>query len=229
MLAGSSGQSNLAAAWYRHGEIAKGRRSNEMKKLTAKRLDFEEQALPYLENLYRTALYVATDVVDARDVVLKSFAKAYRFWYKRECNPDCQQWLFKIMVNALRNNKMPLFDQEAIRTNGEEIEGFLIHARSVHLESTDDLDRVDYSTLSKIAVKETIKKLPADIRLIIVLSLLNSFSYRQISEIADISLNSVRARMQLGRKLMEMSLVENAVYAGAGEVSAAKVRSRRAN
>ena len=199
-----------------------------MKKHTAKRLDFEAQALPYLENLYRTALYVAANVADASEMVLESFTKAYRFWYKRESNPDCKLWLFKIMVTALRDSKDSPFIIETATSNADLFEDSLVHERSVHLESTGDANRALYSPLSKVAVKKSIQKLPADIRLITVLSLMDDFSYREIAEILGISLISVKARMLEGRKLMERSLVENIMIVDVCDMSAVSVRSRRA-
>jgi RNA polymerase sigma-70 factor (ECF subfamily) len=68
-----------------------------------KKLDFKAQALPQIDNLYRTALYVSDDESKAYDLVQESFVKAYHSWPEGQISPNPRVWLFRIMTNVLIN------------------------------------------------------------------------------------------------------------------------------
>src|SRR5689334_24461253 len=62
--------------------------------------DFEREALPWLDDVYRFALSLARDECDAEDVVQDTFLRAYRSWHTYVPGTDCRRWLFTICRNA---------------------------------------------------------------------------------------------------------------------------------
>lgn len=65
--------------------VVKGGSVTDRKKSDAvKRKEFEAEALPHMDALYRTALRLAKNQSDAEDLVQEAYAKAYRFWDKFE-------------------------------------------------------------------------------------------------------------------------------------------------
>ena len=63
-------------------------------------LRFEQEALPWLDDVYRFALSMTRDEADADDVVQETFLRAYRSWHTYAEGSDCRKWLFTICRNV---------------------------------------------------------------------------------------------------------------------------------
>src|SRR6185437_3573001 len=61
---------------------------------------FEAEALPWLDDVYRFALSLTHDPVDAEDVVQDTFLRAYKSWHTYVPGSDCRRWLFTICRNV---------------------------------------------------------------------------------------------------------------------------------
>jgi len=62
--------------------------------------EFEREALPWLDDVYRFALSLTRDSVDAEDVVQDTFLRAYKSWHTYVPGSDCRRWLFTICRNV---------------------------------------------------------------------------------------------------------------------------------
>ena len=177
-----------------------------MTQCTGKKDLFEEQALPQLEDIYHTASYMLDDQFAVRDLVRASFVKAYRLWYDCSNNANCRVWLFKSMTNILRN-KYWSYPGFVITPNGHgKTAGYQAYSQWALRYESDKPYQAFFSRISEDKVKQAIKSLPRDIRLLVVLSLLEEFSYQEIVEIADIKLETVKSGLFQGRKLIQKEL-----------------------
>src|SRR5690242_2778499 len=61
---------------------------------------FEREALPWIDDVYRFALSLTHDAVDAEDVVQDTFLRAYKSWHTYVPGSDCRRWLFTICRNV---------------------------------------------------------------------------------------------------------------------------------
>jgi RNA polymerase sigma-70 factor (ECF subfamily) len=178
-----------------------------MKQNIARRMGFEAYALPQLEGLYRTALYVLDNESDAQDLISTSFARAYYSWLKYQAGPNCRVWLFRIMANALINRYRPSLSLSAAIDGADEIDGHLVYSRMLNQEPTEIPEQIPTSAISNHDVKKTIGNLPDGCRLITVLSLLEGFSYDEIADITGLHVETVRSRLYQGRQLIRESLL----------------------
>jgi RNA polymerase sigma-70 factor (ECF subfamily) len=192
-----------------------------------KKLDFKAQALPQIDNLYRTALYVSDDESKAYDLVQESFVKAYHSWPEGQISPNPRVWLFRIMTNVLINKYRSSSSLSAAENGADEFDGYLMYSRWINKQPVDDGDQVSFSAISENQVKKAIGGLPEDLRLIVVLSLLEGFSYQEIADIAGINMETVRSRLHQGRKLIQRELFDHVVCAGKNDMPADRVRSTR--
>jgi RNA polymerase sigma-70 factor (ECF subfamily) len=197
-----------------------------MKKNTANGKDFEARVLPELKDLYCTALYVLDNESDAQDLVQESFARAYRSWHKSQINQNCRVWLFGIMGKILINRYRSSCGVPVEVTDADDIDGYLIHSRSGNRQPIDYSEQVPFSTISIDDVKNAIRNLPDNFRLIVVLSLLEDFSYQEIADIAGINLETVRSRLYHGRKLMQREICDHVACESSCSMTADRVRSR---
>ncbi len=179
----------------------------------AKRKEFEAEALPHMDALYRTALRLAKNQSDAEDLVQEAFAKAYRFWDKFELGSNCRAWLFKIMTNIFINEYRSK-SRSPLQANIDDIDDNYLYGQLASSEMTENPEQTLFSKLFDDDVKKAIENLPDDFRLVAVLSFLEGFSYQEIAEIADLQLGTVKSRLHRGRKLLQKQLFDYAVKNG---------------
>lgn len=179
----------------------------------AKRKEFEAEALPHMDALYRTALRLAKNKNDAEDLVQEAFAKAYRFWDKFELGSNCRAWLFKIMTNIFINEYRSK-SRSPLQANIDDIDDNYLYGQLASSEMTENPEQTLFSKLFDDDVKKAIENLPDDFRLVAVLSFLEGFSYQEIAEIADLQLGTVKSRLHRGRKLLQKQLFDYAVKNG---------------
>ncbi len=178
-----------------------------------KRKEFEAEALPHMDALYRTALRLAKNRNDAEDLVQEAFAKAYRFWDKFELGSNCRAWLFKIMTNIFINEYRSK-SRSPLQANIDDIDDNYLYGQLAGSEMTENPEQTLFSKLFDDDVKKAIENLPDDFRLVAVLSFLEGFSYQEIAEIADLQLGTVKSRLHRGRKLLQKQLFDYAVKNG---------------
>jgi len=177
-----------------------------MRQNMAIRADFEAHALPQVDDLYGTALYMLDSESEAQDIVKVSIARAYHAWLRLDARPDCRVWLFTIMAHALINRQRPSPSLSKATNYSEDSTGYPALGRPAEQVPVVDLDRVPPSAISVEDIATAIGDLPDECRLIVVLSLLQGFSYREIADITDTTYEAVRARLHQGRRLMRREL-----------------------
>jgi len=178
-----------------------------------KRKEFEIQALPHMDALYRTALRMTNNQNDAEDLVQEAYVKAYRFWDRFESGSNCRAWLFKIMTNIFINDyrsksRLPM------SVNVDEIDDSFLYGQLAAIKPGENPEKELFAKIMDDDVKKAIEELPDDFRLVVVLSFLEGFSYQEIAEIADLQLGTVKSRLHRGRKLLQKVLYEYAVKNG---------------
>src|SRR5215212_9927445 len=66
---------------------------------------FENEALPWIDDVYRFALSLTRDEADADDVVQDTFLRAFRSWHTYLPGSDCRRWLFTICRNVFLRSR----------------------------------------------------------------------------------------------------------------------------
>src|SRR5580765_2812828 len=71
---------------------------------------FDAEALPHLDALYRVALRLTGDAAGAEDLVQDTMLKAYRSWRQYRPGTNAKGWLLTILrntfINAFRRRKL---------------------------------------------------------------------------------------------------------------------------
>ena len=176
---------------------------------------FEEQAMPHTDAMYRTALRMTRNTLDAEDLVQEAMLKAYRFFHRYEQGTNIRAWLFKIMTN-LYINRYRKKSRAPHEVSIDEMEDFALF-KQMTTDGSYDPDRPDDSVFSELfadKVKEEIDRLPDEFRTVAVLSILESFSYQEIADIAGLQLGTVKSRLFRGRRILQSRLAEHARQAG---------------
>ncbi len=76
--------------------------------------DFEAEAMPHLNELYRTALKFTKNQTEAEDLIQEVFLQAWKSFRCYELRTNCRAWLHKILSNKLKR----FYSNKGIRHNG---------------------------------------------------------------------------------------------------------------
>ena len=81
-----------------------------------KQAQFEQEALPHLDAVYRFALRLTGSPADAEDLVQETFLRAYKSWDHYTPGTAAKSWLFTICRNAFLRQRQQIgrsFEQGA--------------------------------------------------------------------------------------------------------------------
>ncbi|MEP9411543.1 MAG: sigma-70 family RNA polymerase sigma factor [Candidatus Brocadia sp.] len=186
-----------------------------MREENNRRKEFEEIAMAHIDSLYNMALRLVFNKEEAEDLVQETYLKAYRFFDTFQKGTNIKAWLFKILRNTFINKyrrtaNMPgevfLEDIESVNTN------MAYEQEAKTGEGIDTLESkyTDLGSLLDDDVKRAIDSLPIEYREAILFSDVEELSYKDISEITNVPIGTVKSRLNRARKLLQKSLWEYA-------------------
>jgi RNA polymerase sigma-70 factor (ECF subfamily) len=185
-----------------------------MTEATGAKLDrdaqFEAEALPWLDDVYRFALSLTRDPADADDVVQEAFLRAYRSWHTFQPGSDARRWLFTITRNVyLRSRERERHHVELEDGDTEALNAFV--QPDVARDGADQLlSRIDLAP----ALNKAIDDLQEPFRSAVVLVDVQDMSYEEASEILGVPIGTVRSRLFRGRRILQERLATYARDAG---------------
>ena len=173
---------------------------------------FTADAMQYAPQLFSTALRMTRNRSDAEDLVQETYIKGWRSFHTFQEGTNLRAWLFRIMTNTYIN-KYNAQKRKGTEVELDDVEELFLYKR---------LGSIDQSQLSSSAedqmlelfsddeVKNALEELPEDFRMPVLLSDVDGFSYKEISEMLEIPIGTVMSRLHRGRKAMQKMLYEYA-------------------
>lgn len=198
-----------------------------MKPKTAKREAFDQLALPQLENLSRTALWVVGSEAEARNLVQESFVSAYYAWLDGRLGSDVRIGLFKILCSALKDRDRSSSTRAAGVDDRDAIDRQSARSEPMNLRPIDESGKKPCLTVSGEELRSAIQRVPGESRLTVVLSMAEGFSYQEIADITGVQIEAARARLHQGRRLLQRELLGYAVCEGDTSMTIGGVRRSR--
>ena len=171
---------------------------------------FEEQALPFMDQLYAAALRMTRNPSDAQDLVQETFVKAFAAWNQFHQGTNLKAWLYRILTNTFINNyrkkqrepfQSPIEDLEDWQLGGAESTTARA-ARSAEAEAIDHLPDSD--------VKNALQSIPEDFRMAVYFADVEGFSNQEIADIMKTPIGTVMSRLHRGRRLLRDLLTDYA-------------------
>jgi RNA polymerase sigma-70 factor (ECF subfamily) len=173
---------------------------------------FTADAMQYAPQLFSTALRMTRNRSDAEDLVQETYIKGWRSFHTFQEGTNLRAWLFRIMTNTYIN-KYNAQKRKGTEVELDDVEELFLYKR---------LGSIDQSQLSSSAedqmlelfsddeVKNALEELPEDFRMPVLLSDVDGFSYKEISEMLEIPIGTEMSRLHRGRKAMQKMLYEYA-------------------
>ncbi len=174
-----------------------------------KRKDFEKQVLSHLDLLYFTALKLTGHREDAEDLVQETYHKAFNRLDQLRDMEKCKPWLYRIMINTWKNWRTNR-SREFFPNNLEQWEASIYQyaGSDLQLHQTDPEADLLSKEVWKV-VESALTHLPPDYRMAIILSDIEGFSYKEISEMMEWPMGTVMSRLSRARGLLRRILTKS--------------------
>ncbi len=169
--------------------------------------DFTSGALPYRDQLFKSALRMTRSVEDAEDLIQETYLKAFKYYQRFSEGTNLKAWLFKIMkntfINSYRKKKLqpPKVDFDDVQEGLEETLMDAFHDPVSDPEGWIMAAEMDHD------VRRTLVELPHDYKMVVLLADLEGFSYKEIADILEVPVGTVMSRLYRGRRMLERSLL----------------------
>jgi RNA polymerase sigma-70 factor, ECF subfamily len=142
---------------------------------------FESEALPHLNDLYRTALHMLQHSAKASGAVQATYLRAWKAFGKYNHGTNCKVWLFQILIDVVRHrhSSSVWWQGQTTIPNGSDAPNHGVFAMNL---------------------------LPLDLMEVLLLVDGQDFSYREAAEILGLSTDVVARRVVLGRNHLHSKL-----------------------
>lgn len=161
----------------------------------------ETVLLSHLDAAYNLARWLVRNPQDAEDVVQEAYLRAFKFRDGYQ-GGDARAWLLKIVRNASYSFLEKKRPPQAIEEFDE----------TVHQQATEppSVETALIKNAESRILHDSIERLPANFREILILREFEGLSYKQIAEVVGIPIGTVmssiaRARAQLREFILGMS------------------------
>ncbi len=172
-----------------------------------KREDFEREAIPHLDLLYRYGLRLTSgDSHQAEDLVQNTMLKAYRSWHQYRMGTNIRAWLVTILRNSFINEYRRA-SRACVHIDVNAIEEITV---------LDDHEQSDpeghfFDQIVDDDILRAIDTLPHDFRQTLVLSDMESLSYAEIADVTGVPVGTVKSRLFRARHALRRLLRDYAV------------------
>ncbi len=177
---------------------------------------FEEQALPFIDQLYGAALRMTKNPSDAQDLVQETFVKAFAAFKQFEQGTNLKAWLYRILTNTFINTYRKK-QREPYQGTIDDLEDWQMggaESRTASSSRSAEAEAIDH--LPDSTVKDALQSLPEDFRLAVYFADVEGFSYQEIADMMKTPIGTVMSRLHRGRRMLREMLAGYANEQGIG-------------
>jgi RNA polymerase sigma-70 factor (ECF subfamily) len=175
----------------------------------ARREEFEREALPHLDAVYRVALRLARDPSDAGDLAQETMLKAYRAFHQYRPGTNAKAWLLTILRHTFIN------EYRRAKHRPETVDVHEAERFTVFRDVQDaDPEGSFFAQIVDDEVLRAIDALPDEFRETLVLSDVEGLTYAEIAEVTGVPVGTVKSRLFRARQALQKRLYDYAVEMG---------------
>lgn len=159
----------------------------------------------YARHVYNIAYRMVGNEADAKDLSQEAFLRVYRALRRIEPGAPLESWLYRIISNLYIDllRKRP-------RARMESLDVPLETARGEVLREFPDIASSPEAILEReqldSAIQRALGTLSEELRLVVVLSDIEGFSYEEIATLLRVPLGTVKSRLHRARQILQQRL-----------------------
>jgi RNA polymerase sigma-70 factor (ECF subfamily) len=173
--------------------------------LKGKREVFAQLVDKYNKRVYNMAYRLTSNPEKAKDIAQDAFIKIYKSLDRYDPKYKFSNWLLKTVSNLCidyhRTRAQNTASLEVILSSGAE-NAILAHQMAHNTTETELEDRLEAAELQSV-IREGIELLPIDYRAVVVLRHIQNLSYKEISQMLNLPMGTIKARIHRARKLLK--------------------------
>lgn len=180
---------------------------------------FGERVDGMLPELYGTACRLCGDQTRAEDLVSDAVTKAWEALPSLQDRDAFPGWIFRILSNTFisqSRTSRAKAEHTPLDTAGDDFSLFeRLHQPILLWWGNPEMDFLN--RLLREDLERAIDRLPEEFRTAVVMVDVQGMAYREVAELLEIPIGTVRSRLARGRSLLQETLWEHALEAGLRE------------
>lgn len=162
----------------------------------------------YSRRVYNLAYRMTSNAEKSKDIAQEAFLKVYRSLDKYDPKHKFSSWLLKTVSNLC----IDYHRSKAHQTASLEVilesraESSILYDEAMRRGDPQGLEaRLESKELQTI-IREGIELLPIDYKSVVVMRHIQNFSYKEISDVLNLPMGTIKARIHRARKLLKQFL-----------------------
>ena len=169
------------------------------------RTRFETDAIPYMRQMYPSALRLTRDRCDAEDLIQETFARAYQKFDQFTPGTNLRAWLYCIMSRTFLG-----MCRTRSRRPAEVLAADLHEAANNHgglVPASRSAETLALEGVSDSAIMRALGELPSQFKTVIYLADVEGYQYTDIAAMMGTPLGTVMSRIHRGRQMLRAKLI----------------------
>lgn len=155
--------------------------------------EFETQALPHMQDLFRAAASILGNRTEAEDAVQEAYLQAWKSFHRFAPGTNCRAWLFGILFHVISHQRRKWLSR------------FVLCEPKTFEDRTPDTAPVP-ENLTDREILSAVSSLPQQFAEVVMLADVHEFSYKEIQQSLCIPIGTVMSRLSRGRQLLRAQL-----------------------
>ncbi|HSE24437.1 MAG TPA: sigma-70 family RNA polymerase sigma factor [Pyrinomonadaceae bacterium] len=165
---------------------------------------FETEAMPHVSSLFRVALWLTRDRVEAEDLIQETLIEALSSFHRFAQGTNCRAWLVSILYHMQSKRR-----RKAARLH-------LVSDAEERIAETAAFEPPTPQNLTDEEVLGALERLPRVFQEVVILADIEEMSYKEIAAALEVPVGTVMSRISRGRKLLRAELASYANAHGFG-------------